>query len=218
MLATASHDIRLDGIKVGVLGSAAHVKHVASFLKRHPAIPVVVDPVLAAKNGKPLLTDDGLRTMVDLIFPHLYLLTPNIDEASRILDRRIRGVDGMKRAAQLLSKLGPKHVLLKGGHLPGEPTDVLFDGTEVVAYRKTRLERTVHGTGCALSSLMLSFIVLGFPVSKAFLEAEKVMEKMLRDSYRIDERGYWYTNLTRTICASAKHGSRTFLAPTLPSS
>jgi hydroxymethylpyrimidine/phosphomethylpyrimidine kinase len=96
--------------------------------------------------------------------------------------------------------------LVKGGHLRGEPTDVLFDGTEAVVYRKKRLERQVHGTGCALSSLMLSFIVLGYPIREAFLEAEKMIENMLRESYRIDEQGYWYTNLTRIASAGHKWG------------
>jgi hydroxymethylpyrimidine kinase/phosphomethylpyrimidine kinase len=199
MLNTTAHDVRLDGIKIGALGAATHVRMVASFLEKHRAIPLVVDPVLASKNGRTLLSDDGLKVLTGLIFPRAYLITPNIDEASRILKRKIRTVKEMEQASLMLSKLGPKHVLLKGGHLPGEPIDILFDGKEAVVYTKVRLERHVHGTGCALSSLMLSFIVLGYPIREAFLEAEKTMEELLQESYRIDssEHGYWYTALTR---------------------
>ena len=205
MLNTTARDLRLDGIKIGALGAATHVRVVASFLDKYRSIPIVVDPVLAAKNGRMLLSDDGLKLLTELIFPRAYLITPNIDEASRILNKKIRSVKEMEQASLLLSKLGPKHVLLKGGHLPGEPIDVLFDGKESVVHTKVRLERRVHGTGCALSSLMLSFIVLGYPIREAFIEAEKTMEELLQESYRIDssEHGYWYTALTRI--ASAEH-------------
>ena len=200
MLKTAKNEVRLDGIKVGVLGETTRVKEISSFLKGYREKPIVVDPMIASKNGFRLISDEGLRVMIKHIFPLSYLITPNIDEASTILEKPIRNAEEMKRAATLLSRLGPKNVLLKGGHLPGDPVDVLFDGKEVLVHKKLRIDRQVHGTGCALSSLMLSFIVLGYPLKEAFAQAENQMEDLLKESYKLNEKGYWYTSLTRIAC------------------
>jgi len=196
MLKTANNEMRLDGIKVGVLGETTRVKAVSSFLHGYLEKPIVVDPVITSKNGFKLISNDGLDVMIRHILPLAYLITPNIDEASTILKKPIRNVKEMERAAILLSQLGPRHVLLKGGHLPGEPIDVLFDGKEVLVHKKARVNREVHGTGCALSSLMLSFIVLGYPLGEAFLEAENAMEELLKESYKLNGSGYWYASLT----------------------
>jgi hydroxymethylpyrimidine kinase / phosphomethylpyrimidine kinase / thiamine-phosphate diphosphorylase len=199
MLKTAKDEVRLDGIKIGVLGETSQVKAVSSFLKEYREKPIVVDPVIASKNGFRLMSDDGLRFMIRHIFPLSYLVTPNTDEASAILGRPIRNAGEMERAATLLSRLGPKNVLLKGGHLQGDPVDLLFDGNQMLTHKKVRIEREVHGTGCALSSLMLSFIVLGYPLREAFLEAESLMEELLKESYTLNGSGYWYSSLTRIL-------------------
>jgi hydroxymethylpyrimidine kinase / phosphomethylpyrimidine kinase / thiamine-phosphate diphosphorylase len=199
MLKTAKKEVRLDGIKVGVLGETFQVKTVSSFLKEYREKPIVVDPVIASKNGFRLTSDADLRFMVRHIFPLSYLVTPNADEASAILGKPIRNAGEMERAAVALSQLGPRNVLLKGGHLPGDPVDLLFDGSQMLTHKKKRMEREVHGTGCSLSSLMLSFIVLGYPLREAFLEAENLMEELLKESYKLKESGYWYTSLTRIL-------------------
>ena len=196
MLRTVTDEISLDGIKVGVLGDALQVKKIAPFLRKYREKPIVLDPVTRSKNGQVLLSPDGLKECVEKVFPLVFLLTPNLDEASQLAGERIASFKEMKQAAKTLSAMGPKHVLLKGGHLPGEPIDLLYDGKEFVTYKKTRLKREVHGTGCALSSLMLAFIVFGYPLREAFLEAEKAMEKLLKTSYRLTPDGYWYTALT----------------------
>ena len=199
MLKTAKNEVRLDGIKIGVLGETSQVKAVSSFLKEYREKPIVVDPVIASKNGFRLMSDDGLRSMIRHIFPLSYLITPNADEASAIVKKPIRNAREMEQAAKLLSRLGPKNVLLKGGHLPGDPVDLLFDGRQMLTHKKVRMERVVHGTGCTLSSLMLSFIVLGYPLREAFLEAESLMEELLKESYKLNGSGYWYTSLTRIL-------------------
>ena len=209
MLKTARDEVQLDGIKIGVLGGAGQVKAVSSFLKKYREKPIVVDPVIASKNGFRLISDDGLGLMIQKIFPLSYLITPNLDEASAILKKPIRNEREMERAARLLSRLGPKNVLLKGGHLPGDPVDVLLDGNEVLVHKKSRVDRQVHGTGCALSSLMLSFIVLGYPLKEAFAQAEHKMEELLKESYRLNGSGYWYASLARIACKANERRMRT---------
>jgi hydroxymethylpyrimidine kinase/phosphomethylpyrimidine kinase len=196
MLRTVTDEISLDGIKVGVLGGTLQVKKVAQFLGKYREKPIVLDPVTRSKNGQALLSGDGLKQCVEKIFPLVFLLTPNLDEASQLVGEKITGLKEMKQAVKTLSAMGPKHILLKGGHLPGEPIDLLYDGNDFVTYKKTRLNREVHGTGCALSSLMLAFVVLGYPLREAFLKAEKAMEDLLKSSYRLTPDGYWYTALS----------------------
>jgi hydroxymethylpyrimidine kinase/phosphomethylpyrimidine kinase len=200
MLKTASDEVQLDGIKIGVLGETRQAKAVSFFLKECREKPIVVDPVLSSKNGFRLISDDGLGVMIQHIFPLSYLITPNVDEASAILNKPIRNGREMERAARLLSQLGPKNVLIKGGHLPGDPVDVLFDGQEFFVHKKRRMDRQVHGTGCALSSLILSFIVLGYPLKEAFVQAEHEMEELLKESYKLNGSGYWYTSLAGIAC------------------
>jgi hydroxymethylpyrimidine/phosphomethylpyrimidine kinase len=93
--------------------------------------------------------------------------------------------------------MGPKRVLIKGGHLAGDPADLFFDGDEFHVLRKERVDREVHGTGCTFSSLILAFVVLGYPFKEAFYETETLMGRLLGESYRISEAGYFYTSLAR---------------------
>lgn len=213
MLRAVTDEVPLDGIKVGVLAGVSQVKKVGSFLKKHRDKPIVLDPVTRSKNGQVLLSPEGLKQCAEEIFPLLFLLTPNLNEASQLVGERIESLSEMKRAAKSLAAMGPKYVLLKGGHLPGQPVDLLYDGKEFVTHRKVRLKREVHGTGCTLSSLLLAFIVLGHPMGEAFLHAEKVMEELLKASYRLTSDGYWYTALTQTATA---RGVRSAFTPGIP--
>jgi hydroxymethylpyrimidine kinase/phosphomethylpyrimidine kinase len=200
MLDTARNEVRIDGIKVGVLGGRAQVRAASSFLQGYREIPIVLDPIISAKNGFRLISDEGLDLMIKHLFPLSYVITPNIEEASTILKKRIRNVREMEQAARMLFQMGPKSVLLKGGHLPGKPVDLLFDGEEVLTHERPRIGRQVHGTGCTLSSLMLSFIVSGYPLKEAFARTEHEMKNILKESYRLNGSGYWYSSLTRIAC------------------
>ena len=202
----AARDVRLDGIKIGVLGGTTQVRAVSSFLQEYREKPMVLDPVLAAKNGVRLMSDEGLDLIIKDLFPMSYVITPNIDEASAILKKRIRNVKEMEQAARMLFRMGPKNVLLKGGHLPGNPVDLFFDGEEVLRHERPRIDREVHGTGCTLSSLMLSFIVSGYSLKEAFARAEHEMQDILKESYRLNGSGYWYSSLTRIACNGRKRG------------
>ena len=192
MLLRVGEDFVLSGVKIGVLADADHVERVGEFLAAREGIPMVLDPVMAAKNGVSLITDDGLKAAVKRLFPRATCLTPNVEEARGILGLPIDDVEAMERAAKRLGRLGPLNVLLKGGHLTGEPVDLLFDGQAVLTHTKQRIEKMVHGTGCMFSAALLSFLVLGYPVREAFLETEKVMETLIGTSSRPAGDGYFY--------------------------
>src|SRR5712692_9851708 len=143
-LASVLSDISVHAVKTGMLASAAIVETVASMLAGQPA-PVVVDPVAVSKHGYSLLS-----------------------AGTRITDEA-----GMLRAAEALSELGPRWVLVKGGHLPGNPVDPLFDGSDAIRFPGQRIaSRHTHGTGCTLASAIASFLALGMQVPAA-VEAAK---------------------------------------------
>ncbi len=184
--------IKVNGVKVGVLLNEQYVEALSSYLPEYPEIPVVVDPVLTAKNGLRLLNDKGLKSLVKLVFPRTTVITPNLDEASRIIDSRVRTLNDMEACARTLAATGPQAVVIKGGHLKGEPIDLLFDGSDCTTWKRKRIDRVIHGTGCSFSSLFTSFLAHGYSIKEAFLASEGLMDNLIKESYQINEDGYFY--------------------------
>jgi hydroxymethylpyrimidine/phosphomethylpyrimidine kinase len=193
MLQRVGDDFPLGGVKIGALGDDLHVEVTAEFLAACVDAPVVLDPVVAAKNGSKLITDEGVDAIVGQLLPLTTCLTPNLEEAQLLLGKKIVGVRGMERAAKALAAMGPGSVVIKGGHLEGDPVDVLFDGADIVTYGKKRVDRNVHGTGCIFSSCLLSFLARGYPMRDAFFETELEMEKLIEASVQPREEGYYYS-------------------------
>ncbi|CUW41170.1 Bifunctional hydroxy-methylpyrimidine kinase and hydroxy-phosphomethylpyrimidine kinase [Magnetospirillum sp. XM-1] len=163
-------DIGADCVKTGMLASAAIVEAVAEGLAAlAPDVPLVLDPVMVAKGGAALLEGSAAGALISLLVPRARLLTPNIPEAEVLLGRAITGVADMERAALDLLALGPKAVLLKGGHLEGdELVDVLADGGGVRRYAGRRIHtRSTHGTGCTLASSIAAGLARGMDLSDA---------------------------------------------------
>src|SRR5690606_35398304 len=151
-----SSDVRIDAVKVGMLASAPIACAVADWLEAADIHSVVVDPVMIAKSGDRLLDADAVEALRRRILPLASVLTPNLPEAGVLLGRAVPAtVDQMREAALDLALLGPRHVLVKGGHLRSEDSspDVLCDGREVTLIEAERVStRNTHGTGCTLSA------------------------------------------------------------------
>jgi len=194
MLGMTGRGPRIDGIKIGVVWDEAHLREIAAFVKGRGEIPVVIDPVFGAKNETPLITPEGVGYLIDNVFPLATAVTPNIPEASLITGKPIRSIGEMKEAAEAIHRMGPGSVIVKGGHLEGEPVDVLFDGKDFSLFQKERRKRQVHGTGCTFSSALAAHLTRGYPVREAFLACQEYMVRALNDSYRIDEQGYFYSS------------------------
>ncbi len=146
-------DIGADAVKTGMLGDAAVMEAVADILDSCEAF-AVVDPVMVAKGGHPLLREEAVAALKSMMIPRAGLLTPNTPEATAITGFDIAGEDDMRRAGEALLELGARNVLLKGGHLPGaEVVDMLFTPDSVIRFAAERIEtRHTHGTGCTLAS------------------------------------------------------------------
>ena len=125
-------------------------------------IPLVLDPVLAAGGGFPLLTADGIARLTAELFPLTHLLTPNAPEAARLAGIEVQTPGDLEEAARRLQAMGPRWVLAKGGHLPGEPVDVLTDGNNVYHLPGVRLAApNHHGSGCLLASAAAAGLAQG---------------------------------------------------------
>ena len=174
-------DIGADAIKTGMLGSVEVVETVAAILDTTSA-PAVVDPVMVAKGGHPLLEDRGVAAVRDLMIPRAALLTPNAPEAEALTGLAVGDLDGQRRAGEALLGLGARAVLMKGGHVPGEMVvDLLLTPSGETLLEGPRVEtRNTHGTGCTLASACAAGIARGKPVEVAVAEAWAYVAEAIR--------------------------------------
>jgi hydroxymethylpyrimidine/phosphomethylpyrimidine kinase len=165
-------DIPVHAVKTGMLASAPIVQTVSGALAG-TAAPVVVDPVAVSKHGDSLLSAGTLDAVKELLLPLATVVTPNLLEAELITGMTITDEAAMLAAARAISSLGPRWVLVKGGHLPGNPVDLLFDGRRAIRFAGQRIiSRHTHGTGCTLASAIASYLALGAEVPAAVESAK----------------------------------------------
>ncbi|MGA8009601.1 MAG: bifunctional hydroxymethylpyrimidine kinase/phosphomethylpyrimidine kinase [Thiomonas sp.] len=163
-------DIGVDAVKIGMLHDAGVVRAVAAAIRRHRFAHVVLDPVMVAASGDPLLEANTVDALVRELFPLATVITPNLDEAALLLQRSVADDAALDTAAADLQQRGAQAVLLKGGHLPGALlTDLLrLPGGQTMRWQAERIAtRNVHGAGCSLSSAIASYLALGEPLSDA---------------------------------------------------
>ncbi len=176
-------DIRIDAVKIGMLGGPEVIAAVAERLRRWRPRWIVLDPVMVAKSGDRLLAEAAVAALRDELLPLASLLTPNLPEAGDLLgeppviERR-----RMPAVAARLQHLGPPNVLLKGGHLAGdESPDILLHGGEVLWQPGERVSTTnTHGTGCTLSAAITAFLARGRPLPEAVASAKHYLTGAIR--------------------------------------
>lgn len=174
----------VNAIKTGMLFSKPHVVAVSEILAEHRGIPLVVDPVMVASTGAPLLEDDAIAAYRDRLLPLARLITPNLDEAVVLRERPIGNQDQMEEAAKALSAEFHTAVLLKGGHLPSAAcSDLLCEGGTLTWFRSSRIgTEATHGTGCTLSAAITARLALGTPMPAAIAAAKAYVEETLSQS------------------------------------
>lgn len=170
-------DIGTDAVKIGMLFSPELIIAVADELKRFEVGNIVLDPVMVATSGDKLLQDDAIEALKTYLVPMADIITPNLPEASVLLDREINSIEMLNDAARELCGLGCGNVLIKGGHLDGrESDDCLYLGSEqeMKVFPATRIEtRNTHGTGCTLSSAIASGLAKGLDMVAAVTGAKE---------------------------------------------
>ena len=175
-------DIGADAVKVGMLANAAIVEAVAAAIEDLDLPHVVVDPVMIAKGGARLLEDDAVEAMRAELLPRAQVVTPNVPEAEALARMRIATVDDMREAGRRILALGPRIVLVKGGHLEGpESIDVACTSAGTFELRGPRIVTgNTHGTGCTLSSAIAANLAAGLPDRAALSQARAYLEGAIR--------------------------------------
>jgi hydroxymethylpyrimidine/phosphomethylpyrimidine kinase len=170
-------DIGADAVKVGMLANAAIVEAVAASIASLELPLVVVDPVMIAKGGDRLLEEDAVQAIKTELLPITRILTPNIPEAEVLAGMSISSVEQMREAGRRILDLGPRVVMVKGGHLDGpESIDVVCTVQETYDLRGTRIvSRSTHGTGCTLSSAIAANLALGLGDRDAIVAAREYL-------------------------------------------
>ena len=175
-------DIGADAVKTGMLGTPAVVQAVAATLRARPTGPLVVDPVMIAKSRDRLLSEDAVAVLVRDLLPLATVVTPNAPEAEVLTGLRVTTEAEAREAARRLFALGPRAVIVKGGHLATpDVVDVLFDGTSFVEARGPRhATRHTHGTGCTFAAAIAAGLALGDSLVDAFSKARAYLDGAIR--------------------------------------
>ncbi len=185
-ITTLLEEFEPDAVKIGMLGSFGNVSMLARLLRDKKLKNIVLDPIIRSTSGHPLLEKKGVKALVEML-PLVTVVTPNAPEASIISGVRIKNIKDAEAAAKSIFSLGPANVLIKGGHLRGDPVDILYDGKVFEYYRGKRIKagrEVLHGTGCILSSAIAAGITRGRTVKKAVSDARAYLKKTLSERLR----------------------------------
>ena len=187
-------DIDVDAVKIGMLSTPQCMEAVAEKLKQYKPFNVVIDPVMYAKNGCPLMQPTSIDTLVKIIIPLADVLTPNIPEAEKIADMKIKTHSDMENAARKIQSMGCRAVIIKGGHAVGDATDILYDGNKMYYYKASRVDtKNTHGTGCTFSSAIAAYLGKGLSVENAVSKAKEYVTTAITHSLPIG-KGYGPTH------------------------
>ena len=179
-------DIGVDAVKTGMLHTSEIIEAVASELRKIDA-PLVVDPVMVAKSGARLLREDAVKSLIEELIPLATVLTPNAGEAEALTGFKIKNLEDQKRAAEKISELGVKAVVVKGGHIPGEKViDVLYFNGEFKTYESRRIKsKNTHGTGCCFASAIAAELAKNTPIPEAVEVAKRFVEDAIRYGFPV---------------------------------
>jgi len=178
-------DIGTDATKTGMLSNRRIIETVAAKIREHGLQPLVVDPVMMAKSGDALLEPEARDALISSLLPLATVVTPNLPEAEILCGFEVTDMAGMRRAARAIHALGPRCVVVKGGHLrdPGFSTDLFYDGERFEELSEPRVDsRNTHGTGCTFASAIAARLALGDEVLDAVRAAKRYVTGILAAS------------------------------------
>ncbi len=179
-------DIGVDAAKTGMLCSAEIIRCVAARIRRYRIEKLVVDPVMVAKGGRSLLREEARETLIRELIPLSMVFTPNIPEAEVLTGMRIATRGDVREAAARIHALGPRNVVLKGGHLEGDAVDLLFDGESFHEFSSKRIDsKHTHGTGCTFASAIATCLARGDSVLEAVKRAKDFVTEAIRSGLAI---------------------------------
>lgn len=168
------NDFSVDAAKTGMLASTTIIEAVVDSLYQREFTRLVVDPVMVTKSGDPLLRPDAITALREQLLPLALVVTPNIPEAEVLVNGAITTEEQRHEAARAIHAMGPRYVLVKGGHLVGDDcADLLYDGQEFSLFHAPRLHTTnTHGTGCTFSAAITARLAQGHDIPEAVRQAK----------------------------------------------
>lgn len=165
-------DIGANALKTGMLANSAIIQAVARCMQRWQ-LSLVVDPVMVAKGGDHLLEPEAVEALRTTLLPLALVVTPNLPEAEVLSGLRVQTLEEMYAAARAIHALGPRYVVIKGGHASGKPVDVCFDGERFLELSAERVQTPhTHGTGCTFSAAITAFLARGQRIEEALRNAK----------------------------------------------
>ncbi len=195
-------DIGIDAAKTGMLSTSEIIRVVAGKIRQYGIRKLVVDPVMVAKGGVSLIREEAKKTLVAELIPLACVLTPNIPEAEVLSGIRIVSLDDMRKAAKIIYGMGARHVVVKGGHLPGDAVDLLYNGEDYREFSSPRIAtEDTHGTGCTYSAAIAAGLAFGRDVTEAVAEAKRYITMAVRHAWRLGQ-GHGPTNHLAPLFAS----------------
>jgi hydroxymethylpyrimidine/phosphomethylpyrimidine kinase len=190
-------DIGCDAVKTGMLANAGIINAVARAIINLG--PIVVDPVMIAKSGAPLLERGAVDALKSKLLPIATVVTPNLHEAAALTGREIQTIEQMKEAARAIRDLGPANVVVKGGHLESIAADILYDGRNFTEFRSERIPtKNTHGTGCIFASAIAAGLAHKKTVEESVAVAKDFITAAIRSGLAIG-RGYGPANPMATL-------------------
>jgi hydroxymethylpyrimidine/phosphomethylpyrimidine kinase len=178
-------DFGTDAAKCGMLSTAGIIDAIAEVLADHRIEKLVVDPVMVAKSGDPLLQADARTALADRILPLALVVTPNLPEAEVLAGMRVVEPEDMEEAARRIHVMGPRYVLVKGGHLKGDATDLLWNGREFTRFTAARVDSAnTHGTGCTFSAAIAAGLARGQALGDAIRSAKAYVTRAIREGFK----------------------------------
>jgi hydroxymethylpyrimidine/phosphomethylpyrimidine kinase len=174
-------DIHPEAVKTGMLSTAANVELVAAKVREYGVTNLVIDPVMLSTSGALLMETDAQPVFRKELLPLALLITPNLHEAAVLTGTQATTVEDMEEAALHIHGMGARNVLVKGGHLEGDSTDVFFDGKDFSHLQSERIHsRHTHGTGCVLSAAITAYLALGKSVEDAVRNGKQFVTEAIR--------------------------------------
>jgi hydroxymethylpyrimidine/phosphomethylpyrimidine kinase len=180
-------DIGTDAAKTGMLFNAEIIEAVSREISHFDVKKLVVDPVMIAKGGAKLLQDEAIAALKRFLLPLAEVITPNLPEAEFLSGLRIETPEQMREAARAIHQMGPRHVMMKGGHLQGDAiVDILYDGRDFFEMEHERVPtRHTHGTGCTFSAALTAELAKGTPLVEAVDRANRFIVEAIRTAPQI---------------------------------
>ncbi len=175
----------VDIVKIGMISKGETLELTLKALKKHKVKKIILDPIVMSSGGTKLIDSKGIKVISNHL-KDFHLITPNLSETEVLIKKslkiKIKTIFDMKAAATILNKMGVENILITGGHLKDNPTDLLYDGKVFTIIKGSRIKTTtknLHGTGCILSSAITANLALGLDLEKSIKKSKKYLEKVL---------------------------------------